>query len=389
MGTRAKNSRGQLAYIKEVEYGKKVTSGAATKLKFTGESLKQSNEYTDSNEIRDDRQLAGAELTGISTSGNINMELRYGAEDDLLAAGLFSAGWSSPVTITSTTTAVFAAIGTITLTSASDSVASFVPGSWIKISNTASNNGYAKIAAVDVATRMITVSHKVLVDETAPGVSIIQGSQIVNGVTQTSFNLQRKYSDLTNAFVTFLGQVVKGLSLNVALKSIITTVFDFVGKCEQDDTSQIGSSYTPVSNVNPVMKTTASIKGLFSGGEKTSATDFTVALDNSCQVADELNDEIGPIGVDEGTVIVTGSLKAYFASNSLYSKYLNDANSSLAIVIADKLGNAYVIDLPSVKYTDGNRTIQNKDGSVMADMQFKATADDVENVTIRLVKFPV
>ena len=382
--TRAKNSRGELAIIKEVEFGKKVTTGAATKLRITGESLKQNNQYADSNEIRADRQQEAAELTEISTSGSINVELSYGTFDELYEAGFFSAGWSSQVTVTASTISIAAADNSI-----NDSASGFGDMSanqWIKLSGTENNDGIYKV--VSATAGKLIVSYGALVDESAgSAVTVVQGSQIVNGVTKSSFNAQRQYTDLVSKFATFLGQVIKGFNLNFALNSRITGSFDLIGKCEESDDTQIGNSYATVDRT-PSMKTTKSIKGIFENGTKVSATDFTIALDNSCQVADELNDESGPIDIDEGTVIVTASLKAYFKDHTLYDKYLNDVESSVAIIPIDKLGNAYVIELPAIKFSDGNRTIQNKDGSVMADMQIKAHVSNTEGITARMVRFP-
>jgi hypothetical protein len=89
----------------------------------------------------------------------------------------------------------------------------------------------------------------------------------------------------------------------------------------------------------------------------------------------------------KGALNISGTLKAYFATAALMDKYLNFTASSLAFLVNDTAGNAYVFDLPEVKYTDGQRCSGGQSQECMADMKFSASRDATENVTIRIVKF--
>lgn len=84
-----------LRYLAETTWG--TTPGSAMQnLRYTGESLTETEESTESAEIITDRQLRDVIRTGRSTSGGVNFELSYGTLDDLLQGALCDT-WASNV----------------------------------------------------------------------------------------------------------------------------------------------------------------------------------------------------------------------------------------------------------------------------------------------------
>jgi len=96
----ADTSRSQLYYIPEVTYGV-APSGAYKALRFTGESLAQAQETTESQEIRSDRQVSDVIRNAISATGDVNFELSYGTFDDFIAAAL-GGTWATGVPVAGT-----------------------------------------------------------------------------------------------------------------------------------------------------------------------------------------------------------------------------------------------------------------------------------------------
>lgn len=80
-------SRSQLFFAPEITWGV-APGGAYTALRFTGESLGQNSDTTESQEIRSDRQVADVVRNSIEASGDINFELSYEALDPFLEAVL-------------------------------------------------------------------------------------------------------------------------------------------------------------------------------------------------------------------------------------------------------------------------------------------------------------
>lgn len=376
-------NRTQLAYIAESTWGTQVTGSALQLLRITGESLKQESSMSESGEIRSDRQVSDIRRTRIQASGGFNFELSYGTYDDFLAAALQAAAWGTAETVTASTIS-FAASGN-TISDSGSGFGSLVANQWVKISgaSTAANNGFFKI--LTAAAGSITVSGGTLVDESAgQSVTVLQGGQIVNGQTLTSFNLERGYTDLTNKFALFLGMAINGLSLNVPLEGRLTGSFDLLGAGESSVSSSGGTGYTAATTTPTIVD--AEVVSLLENQAAMTISNFSFNLTNNLRARMRVG-SAGVLSLGSGAIGVTGSLSAYYSDETLYDKYLNETASALALPITDSAGNSYLIDLPAVKYTNGQRTPTGPNGDCFAEMQFGAYRDSSEDVTIRMARF--
>lgn len=379
------SNRVQLAYVAESAFGVQKTGLNLQILRHTGETLKQDTSIQQSSEIRSDRQIADVARTGIGVSGQLNVELTYSSYDDLLAAALMSSGWSSPVTVGPAAT-ISAANSDNSFNDSGNGFGSIVANQWIKVSGftTAANNGYFKV--VSAAAGKIVVSGGTLTDEAAgDSVTVVMGAQVVNGTTKTSFNIERTYEDLSNELSIFLGCMINELGLNVSLDSMITGNFGLIGKKEESLESSGGTGYTAASTTE-VMNCVDDILALFENQVAVDSTSFSLSLNNNLRARNKLG-ELGAFDVGTGTISVTGSLQAYFQSKTLFDKYLNFTSTSLSIKLEDGAGNAYIVDLPNVKFTDGQRQAGSQNQDIIADLQWQAFLDTTEDITIRIVKF--
>ena len=161
--------------LTRIAYGKETTEGvAATNLKtlrMTGESLNIAVQYTESQEIRSDRQLDSAVFTGKDVSGAINFELSYGTFDDLFE-GVFFNNYVKTPEISNGGVADSAITG---VTNSSDTIAvasggtAFVDGHLIRtngFTNAANNNRFR--VGSSTSTSIVLDGLPVLVDEAAP-----------------------------------------------------------------------------------------------------------------------------------------------------------------------------------------------------------------------------
>ena len=77
----AETSQTQVAFVEEATWGDTPALPAFQKLRLTGESLAYDVQSEVSNEIRADATVADLIRTGVSASGELQMELSFGAAD--------------------------------------------------------------------------------------------------------------------------------------------------------------------------------------------------------------------------------------------------------------------------------------------------------------------
>lgn len=100
--TIATGSRHNLSYVVESAFGTTPSSPAFTPIRHTGTTLGLSKDAIESEELREDRQVAHFRHGNKSVTGDINFELSYGGLDALLEATLCGT-WASDVLKAGTT----------------------------------------------------------------------------------------------------------------------------------------------------------------------------------------------------------------------------------------------------------------------------------------------
>jgi hypothetical protein len=78
----------------------------------------------------------------------------------------------------------------------------------------------------------------------------------------------------------------------------------------------------------------------------------------------------------------------YFSSNVLFDKYLSQDKTSLAIAVQDGAGNGYIIEIPSIKITNGSRQAGGLNTDVVGDFEWQGFIDENEEISIRIARFP-
>lgn len=379
-------SRMRLAYIVEATFGVQVTGSNLQTLRLTSESLKQATDVITSREIRSDRQQAGVVRSKVSVEGAIDFELSYGTYDELMAAALMDSAWSSELSVLASGTAS-AVNSSNSFTHASAWTNTPTAGEWIEVRGfaNAANNGYFKVESATGTT--IVVSGGTLTDETdKSGVDIDQGASIVNGTNKDSFNFERGYTDLSNEFALYVGCMINQMSLNVGTASMVTGNLGIMGQLATSETASGGTGYDAV-NTNEIMNSIDHVLGIYENGSAVNALDFNMSLANNLREQQKIG-TLGPIGFGADALAISGTLTAYYESSTAYDKYLNFTTTSLAKVFEDTAGNAYIIDLPSVKLIDASRHA----GAGLGDdfkvpFAFQAFRDSTEDVTVRIAKF--
>lgn len=100
--TIATGSRHNLAYIAETTFGTTPNSPGMQNLRHTGTTLGLSKDAIESEELRDDRQIAHFRHGNKNVSGDVNFELSYGTFDDFIEAAL-AGTWATNILKAGTT----------------------------------------------------------------------------------------------------------------------------------------------------------------------------------------------------------------------------------------------------------------------------------------------
>ena len=376
-----------LRYRKETTFGT-AASGQYQVLRTTGDNLVPGVQYTQSQEIRSDGQVGDFVLTDVNANGPINIEMSYGTFDDFILAALRDDAWSSTVTVTATD--ISAAASDNSFNSAGSGFGSLAVNQWVKTTgfSNAANNGVFKI--LTKTSSKITVAGGTLVNESSgSSFTILQGAATENGTTKTSFSIEREYTDVSSTFEQFLGMSLNTLSLEVAAGQIMTGSLGFIGKKGQSGTSTLAASdasATTVDVLNAITNITSIWEGGYGSASALSAISLGINITNNIRARKNLGD-LGASSVGYGQIGVTGTLRAYFESATMFNKYLNGTATSLAFVLTDSAGSKYVIDIPQVKFTSGSRAPGGINQDIEMNLEWGAYRDPTEGKTIRVVRF--
>ncbi len=382
--TFASSSLAELSYVEEASWGETPAAATFKELRWTGESLAQSTTTEVSNEIRPDRQVPDVIRTDVEAAGDVNVELSYGAFDDLLE-GAFMGAWSADLAISATDLSAEASDNSFNSTGTS--LAGIQEGQWFRVAGFASaqNNGYFQ--ATSSSANKVVVSATLATEAAGPSVDI-NGSNLRNGTVPKSFTLQKHFSDV-GEYVAFTGMRVASLNLTVDTGSLITGAFSFQGKAASASGSSAGSGSPTTAPTNPVLNAIDNIEGLVvgDGSQAFSISSHNFTLDNTLR-AQKAQGTLGSVGIGLGTLNVTGALTAYFENRSLYEQYLGFGTSSFAYRVIDAAGNAYIVTFPALKFTDGNPVAGGRDQDILAEMSWTAYRHPTLGFTAQIDRFP-
>lgn len=385
------SNRTQLYYAKESVFGT-TPAVAFQEMRFTGEGLNKNIENILSNEIRSDRQVTDLIQVDADVTGAINFELSYGAFDDFLEAALYSAGWSTTVAVSRTDIDASSVDNSFNTAAGDFTTENISVGQWIEVrgfSTNAVNNGYFKV--VSVATLKIVVEGATLVTETAGDTITMAGSMIRNGVTQTSFTIEKEFSDKTQFFL-YNGMIVGTMDLNFNVKEILAGAMNFEGT--DLNIAQVTSSTggPTAASANQIMNSVSHFKRLREGGSEinTSASYFVsdvgINLSNALRPQKALG-VLGSTDIGAGRATIEGALKGYFEDEVFTEKFLNGTETSLDWYVEDNAGNAYYFTLPRIKLATNAVNAQGIDQDVLVDATYQALRDPTTDCMIQIDRF--
>ena len=386
-------SNAELYYLREASFAEENPSNDNWKtVRFTGDTLENQQETTESAEIVKGRQVSDLIRIDLQAAGDTNIEWSYASFDDWLASLLQedngSAGdpaWNSEVSHVAggsvTVTADDPVAGQATLTGTINNDTTI--GKHVLCSGfpTEANNGLFVVVSANASAIVILNANAVA--ETGPTATIDTPAYIVNGSNFSSYAMQRNYSDLTGtgdekgdegAAARFLGMSVDAFNIDVSAGAVLTGAFTFLGKKEK-----AGEVLTNIQDSdgrgNPVMNAIDNVEKVVLGGIEYNATQVTIAYANNGRNRPEIG-TLGAESIGSGTIGVTGNIQAYYFTAAEYKKFLAFLPTDLQIWFRDALNNRYIFAMPQVKYSTGTRQAESQNTDVIADLGYTAFADE-------------
>lgn len=388
----ASTSLVQMAYIPETQAGVTPSTGKGINLRLTGESMAQTVSKETSKEIESSRQTASMFVTNAEVAGGINFELSAGEYDPFIEA-LMMDDWSVFGTngVLDAGSVSITAQGQITLTNAATGLE---VGDYFSLSGTnisKENRGPHRVKTINGEKKVITVHGKTKQQTIADGK--VHHRKISNGVTERTFSLEKRYTDIDQTFV-YRGVQVDKCSWNFDMRAVITGSFDFMGMSSEVASGlQLGDKtpYTD-SQTNPVIDTVLgmtdvlfngeSVKERMSAGITKLSLEYSNALSNLGAIG-----VLGAVDVIAGTINASGSMELYLNNAEVYNSVLNQERFRIEWTVSDRNGHGYAFILPSVELDSPEAQVGEKDNPAMINIKFNALMDPESRKTMFIQAF--
>lgn len=396
----ASADRVQLAAIKEVTFGVTPVTGNGFNLRMTGESLDFNLTKQADKEMAADAQPTSSTTINAAAVGDIKVHMQY-AEYDPFLAGVMRSAWGAfgtngvgatfSGTFTAGTLGTVASTITASVATAGSSIfTNLAPGQWFRLNApTNGNDGLWVRNSLTVAATTTVITLDVgtpLVVGAAIANCTIATSRLTNGITKSSFSIEKQLADVTQYFM-FTGMNVAKFSTALTSAQNTEGTFSFMGKASVRGTATVLPGSTVASQTYEIHNGVAGVGNLWEAGVplvSTSIKSITLDIDSSLRAQDALG-SLGAVGIGMGTIAVKGSLEVYFADGALYDKFVGDIYTALIFSTKDVDGNGYVFTIPRAQLTGAKIMAGSKNTDVMASFQYEAFADR-KNATVALRK---
>jgi hypothetical protein len=212
-------------------------------------------------------------------------------------------------------------------------------------------------------------------------------SDILNtGTTVNSYSIQDAALDISQ-FRTFEGMMVNTMAMSLAPNAMTMATFGLVGQdMAQAATAPVGSSYTAYSTNEPFDSFTGAITEGGTAIAIVNSLDFT--LNNNLSTTSVLGSAISP-QMQFGMSVLEGTMTVYYQDAALITKFLNETESALSIVMDDRVaGKNYTFLMPRIKINGASVPVGNPESRLLT-IPFVALKDSVTGTQLRITRTTV
>ena len=211
---------------------------------------------------------------------------------------------------------------------------------------------------------------------------------LANGVTQSSLSFEKKFlvDTATYNYFRYTGMVPNTMNLSISAGEIITGGFEFMGKGGTVAATAIASSTYPDATANNVMSASSHVGALSLGSFATAKIlKIDMSATNNLMAAKVIG-SLDNADIGAGQFNVSGNIQIYFEDETVYSAYLNATEMAMSVTMGTGTGKKYTIDLPRIKFSDGEVIASGQNSYVMANMSFQALGDPAEECTMKITR---
>lgn len=284
-----------------------------------------------------------------------------------------------------------------------------VKGDWIKIGGpetlpasrfaNAGNNGFARISNVSGTTLTFDIFPAGWAADPGTGKSIhlYVGEYIRNGVTARSYTVEEQFQDLAvPEYHYFRGMQVGQLQLTSQAQQLLTGSVTFMGMDTDEDpkTARLAGAADVAAPAFEVLSASSTAGALYEGGTLVAGPNFVlgseITIDNTLRRR-LAQGTPGATSIGAGRFNVTGRLNTYYGDKTLLKKQ----RSNQATGYTARFGNgddtvgkeSLILDLPRIKFSGGDPTVQGVDTDRMIDLTFQGTAHPTLGYTMQIQIF--
>lgn len=382
----ASSNRMAVRRVKESVFGTIPASPVLLDTRYTGESFNYNISNIVSEEIRADRMVSDLIQVQSDASGDINVELSYGSYDDFIEGALADT-FAADLGISGTDIAADSPGDQFTSSTTDFASAGLVVGQWFRVSGFTDTTINKYYKAVSVAANAVgVVAGSLTATEAAGNAVSVDGSMIRNGITESSFSIQKHIQDATvPTFINFNGTRIGSMSLTFATGQILTGAFSLMALGATVSTSQLaGATVTPVGSTG-VLNAVDNVAEIYEDDTLSSSnfSNLTLNINNNLRAQDAIG-SLPHVGIALSRLEVTGDISIYFEDNVLYDKYVNATQFSLSFRVQDAAGNAYIVTLPAVKFESGSVVSGGLDQDIILEASWRAIADPTTNCMVQI-----
>lgn len=252
------------------------------------------------------------------------------------------------------------------------------------------NNGWKKVTAV--TDTVLTVSATCTNESLSSG-TVYMGSKVGYLATGTSadiqsFSIEEGFTGISQ-YHSITGAKVDKFSISCQPDKMIDGTFDLIGMAYSGFSgTSIASSVSEAGTNSPFDSFTGSLA--INNSAITEALAIVSGI--NLQISNNLARRFAVMSqnaaaVGEGRVNVTGSLNAFFTTSApLATLFQSETTLDLSFRLVDLDGNAYLFNVPLLKFTKDSRSISEND--VTESLDFQALID-TNNVTMSILSQPV
>ena len=209
-------------------------------------------------------------------------------------------------------------------------------------------------------------------------------SRLTNGTLFTSFYVQKRLGP--TMYLVYPGTYFSGGSLSASTGQFLTGSFSGMAKEEDDVTTNQSTGAVLAAPTSRVIDNVNGFNSLTLDGVAIDAVADSITLNISKEGASAqfgLGSSAAQ-GMLRGTTTVSGSVRTYFRSFSLYERYKAETYHAIAFTSEDAAGNSYTIRVPAATLMNPSVTAGGPGGAVMAEFAIEGNPDPTLGYTIAI-----